>query len=168
MSRTLSYTHKFLLPIEPPAVFELFAEPHLLDRLTPAWFRLQPLGPVPERLEPGTEISYRLRWRGLPFRWTSLVTDVREPEYLAYEQRRGPFRYFRHEHFFESVDGGTEVLDRVFFRAPGGALSDRLIARPDLRRIFSFRQRRALPVWQSLQATERTARTNLALGRPRD
>ncbi|MDH3255041.1 MAG: SRPBCC family protein [Acidobacteriota bacterium] len=144
MRQPTSYTHSFRLPADRRAVFDLFADPRLLDQLTPGWFRLQPTGAVPERLGAGIAISYRLRWRGLPFRWTSLLTEWQAPEFIAYEQRRGPFRFFRHEHVFETVDGGTEVCDRVIFLAPGGALADRFIAGPDLRRIFAYRERQAL------------------------
>ena len=151
MSRTSSYTHSFHLPVERQAVFELFANPEYLDLLTPSWFRLRPLSEVSGKLEAGAEICYQLRWRGLPFRWASLLTDWQAPESFAYEQKKGPYRFFRHEHFFKSVDGGTKVCDRILFRAPGGDLADRLIARPDLRRILDYREQRALPVLRILQ-----------------
>lgn len=143
MTAVSAYRHVFRLPAEREALFELFSDPRLLDTLTPPWFRLRPLGELPRRLRAGSEISYRLRWRGVPLRWTSRITDWRPPGFFAYEQLRGPFRYFRHEHSFEASGGGTEVVDRVVFRAPGGSLADRLIAGPDLRRIFAFRERQA-------------------------
>lgn len=152
MSRTRSYIRSFHLPVERRAVFELFANPQYLDLLTPSWFRPRPTTEVSGELEVGAEVCYQLRWRGLPFRWTSLLTDWQAPEYLAYEQKKGPYRFFRHEHFFKSVDGGTEVCDRIQFRAPGGYLVDRLIVLPDLRRILDCRERRALPTLRMLQA----------------
>jgi ligand-binding SRPBCC domain-containing protein len=145
------------MPASRREVFELLADPHLLDRLTPPWFRLEPRGEVPRELDTGDEISYRLGWRGLPFDWTSLLTDWRAPDYFAYEQKKGPYHFFRHEHFFRSVDGGTEIRDYVYFRAPGGLPVDRLIALPDLRRIFAFRERRALPLLRALQEGVETA-----------
>lgn len=137
----IHYAHRFRVPAPRGAVFELFADPRRLDSLTPSWFRLQPTGPLPERLEKGVEIDYRLRWRGLPLRWTSRITDYEEDRFLAYEQKRGPYSYFKHEHLFSDVGPGTEVCDRVFFRTPGGTLFDRFVALPDLRRIFTCRQR---------------------------
>lgn len=151
MSRTSSYFHTFRLPVDRRDLFELFADPRYLDRLTPPWFRLLPEGDVSQSLRVGSEISYWLRWRGFRLRWTSLLTDWRAPDYFAYEQKQGPYRFFRHEHFFQDVDGETEVTDRVFFRTPAGALADRLIVRPDLRRIFAFRERHALPVLLALR-----------------
>lgn len=141
MTRTGSYSHVFWLPFERGALFDLFAEPRCLDLLTPPWFRLRPVGDPPRKLGVGSEISYRLRWRGLPLGWTSIVTDWQRPGYLAYEQKEGPYLYFRHDHVFESTDGGTRIVDRVFFRSRGGRLVDRLIVRPDLERIFGYRER---------------------------
>ncbi len=153
MTDATCYSHRFRLPYDRREVFDLFADPHALDRLTPSWFRLHPASDLPEDLGAGSEITYRFRWRGLPLPWTSRLTDWDAPRFLAYEQRRGPYRYFRHEHFFEPVDGGTEVLDRVYFRSPGGRLFDRLIATPDLKRIFACRERKAL----ALLGAERAA-----------
>ncbi len=143
MSLASRYAHTFRLPVERRVVFALFADPRYLDFLTPPWFRLRPIGDLPERLGAGSEISYRLRWRGLHFRWTSRMTDWRAPEFFAYEQLQGPYQSFRHEHLFADVASGTEVRDRVIFRAPGGRFTDRWIAAPDLERIFAFRERRA-------------------------
>lgn len=158
MTAASSYRHVFRLPVERRELFGLFSDPRLLDLLTPPWFRLRPLGPLPRRLGAGSEISYRLRWRGLPLRWVSRITDWREPGYFAYEQQRGPYRYFRHEHLFDAVEGGTEVVDRVFFRAPGGPLADRWIAGPDLRRIFAYREGRVRLLTSGLPANGATGR----------
>lgn len=145
-------SYAFRLPVPRPMAFDLLSEPLYLDRLTPDWFRLVPRVAPCRPLRPGSEITYRLRWHGLPFAWTSRITDWREPAFLAYEQRRGPFRYFRHEHSFHDVGGGTEIHDRVLFRMAGGRSVERLVAAPDLRRIFACRARRALPLLRALQA----------------
>jgi len=137
------YSHTFELAADRATVFRLFSDPRQLDSLTPSWFRLQPIGALPDLLEPGVEISYRLRWRGLPLRWTSLVTDYEENAFLAYEQKRGPYRHFRHEHFFSESDGATRVCDRVVFRTLGGRAADRWVVLPDLKRIFVSRERAA-------------------------
>jgi ligand-binding SRPBCC domain-containing protein len=149
VSQKRQYSHVFSLPFERHEVFALFADPRHLDLLTPPWFRLAPREPLPAKPVPGVEIRYRLRWRGIPWRWTSLITEWREPDFFAYEQKRGPYRYFRHEHAFTSTTSGTEICDRVLFHGPAGALADRLIALPDLRRIFAYRERIASSVLAS-------------------
>ena len=143
MSPSSSYSHVFSLPAGVEDVFRLFSDPGLLDALTPSWFELEPAPGFPRPLAPGSEITYRLRWRGLPLRWTSRIVDWEPPHLLTYEQVRGPYRAFRHEHRFEAETGGTRVTDRVVFRAPGGRLIERLLVRPDLERIFRHRERAA-------------------------
>lgn len=150
-----TYTHSFELPWERPRVFELFSDPQRLDRLTPQWFRLRPLGDATVELEEGTEIAYDLRYRGLPLRWTSRITDWQAPDFFAYEQRHGPYLRFRHEHIFESFAGGTRVRDTARYRAPGGRLVEGLIVRPELRRIFAYRERMA---WREMLALTKPTR----------
>lgn len=149
MKNSTTYSHVFTLPHSLATVFDLFADPRRLDRLTPGWFRLRPLA-LPPTLERGATIDYRLRWRGLPLRWTSLVTDWDRPRYFAYEQARGPYRFFRHEHAFEETEDGILVRDRVEFRGPAGRFVDRLVTLPDLARIFRFRESQALELLSGL------------------
>jgi ligand-binding SRPBCC domain-containing protein len=152
-----TYTHTFPLPANVEDAFALFADPRYLDLLTPSWFRLRPAQEIPDQLGCGFEISYRIRWRGLPLRWTSRLTDWQPPAFFAYEQLRGPYAFFRHEHCFVPTADGTEVRDHVLFRTHGGRLIDRLVARPDLERIFVYRERQAVPLLRERQAARRSS-----------
>lgn len=134
-----SYTHSFMLPGRLEATFNLFSDPRWLNALTPGWFDLRPIGSIPTPLRAGTLVPYRLRWRGLPLRWTSLITEWEPPHRLTYEQHRGPYRTFVHEHVFQATAGGTHVTDRVTFRSPAPRWFDRLLVRRDLGRIFRHR-----------------------------
>lgn len=109
-----------------------------LDAVTPPWFGLTPLA-SPSALFVGAEIEYRFRWRLLRTRWRSRIVAWQPYRFFAYEQVVGPFRYFRHEHRFEIIGGGTRMTDRVVYRCRGGRLVDRLLVAPDLDRIFAFR-----------------------------
>ena len=166
MTRENSYSHVFRLEAPRSRVFQLLSDPTYLDLLTPTWFRLQLLGEPPRELGIGTELSYRLRWRGLPFRWTSLLTEWRSSVYFTYEQKRGPYRTFRHEHLFRSVGLATEVTDRVFFRTPGGPYADKLISKPDLRRIFAYREKRAASVLSLLEKAPKGAPSRTLTSEP--
>lgn len=143
MSRPRSYEVRFLLPATIERCFALFCDPSRLNSLTPDWFDLRPLEPAPKALSAGTEIAYRLRWRGLPMRWTSRIVEWEPPQHLTYEQALGPYRSFRHEHRFHPVSGGTEILDRVIYRPYGGSVTDRLFVRSDLETIFRHRAERS-------------------------
>jgi ligand-binding SRPBCC domain-containing protein len=87
-------------------------------------------------------IDYRLRLHGIPLRWQSRIEVWDPPHRFVDVQTRGPYRHWRHEHLFEAARGGTICRDIVDYEVPGGWLIERLFVRPDVARIFKFRQRR--------------------------
>ncbi|TAH37096.1 MAG: CDP-paratose 2-epimerase [Planctomycetota bacterium] len=131
------------LPRPLEEVFAFFSDARNLDRITPPWLRFQVLTPQPVRLQPGARIDYKLRLRGIPLRWQSEITHWDPPRGFVDEQRRGPYRRWRHRHSFEARDGGTLVRDQVAYSVPGGWLApflQRVLVGRDLERIFAFRR----------------------------
>jgi ligand-binding SRPBCC domain-containing protein len=136
-------TSTLLVPRSLDEVFAFFADPGNLDRLTPPWLRFRIATPLPLVMRQGMQIDYRLRIRGLPLRWTSRITEWEPPHGFTDLQVRGPYRYWRHQHRFRAVAGGTECEDIVDFEGRGGwaePLLHRMFVGPDLRRIFEFRR----------------------------
>ncbi len=140
VARESSLTFHCWLPISRRQAFEFLSDARHLERLTPPWFRLLPLTPLPVEMEIGRTIDYLLRWRRLPLRWRSRVTAWDPPRRFTYEQEHGPYRLFRHDHLYRARNGGTAVVEEVSFAAPGGWLMHKLLVEPELRRIFTFRQ----------------------------
>jgi ligand-binding SRPBCC domain-containing protein len=130
------------LPAPLDEVFPFFADAFNLERLTPPWLRFRVLTPAPIRMAAGARIDYRLAVRGVPLRWQSEITVWDPPRRFVDEQRRGPYRYWSHQHLFEARDGGTRVTDEVRFASWGGAPVVRLLVAPDVRRIFAWRHER--------------------------
>jgi len=88
-------------------------------------------------------IVYRVRplFR-IPVTWVTEITHVAEQSLFVDEQRSGPYRIWHHEHHFRAIDGGVEIEDVVFYDIPLGAAGrvvERVLVRPQLRRIFSYR-----------------------------
>ena len=130
------------LPAPLAAVFDFYADAFNLELLTPPWLRFQVLTPPPITMAPGVEIDYRLRLHGIPLRWRSRITAWAPPYRFVDEQIRGPYRHWVHEHTFTARNGGALARDTVTYATPGGWLADRLLVRPDLNRIFAYRQER--------------------------
>jgi ligand-binding SRPBCC domain-containing protein len=131
---------ELLLPQTRDKVFELFSDAFQLAVLTPEWVHFNVLTPAPIRIREGTLIDYRLRLRGIPIRWQSRITVWEPPHRFVDEQMGGPYRRWHHEHIFETVEGGTLCRDIVDYAVYGGRLIEKLFVRPDVRKIFTFRQ----------------------------
>lgn len=124
-------------------VFDFFSRARNLEALTPPWLNFDVLTPEPIEMRPGTLIDYRLRMRGCPLRWRTLI-EVWEPQRMFVDrQLRGPYRLWHHTHEFEPHPGGTIVRDHVRYEMPLGAVgcvARRLFVRRDLEQVFDYRQ----------------------------
>ena len=120
-------------------VFEFFSNAHNLAEITPPWLNFEVLTPAPIEMTVGTRIDYRLKLRGFPIRWQSEITEWNPPHFFADEQRRGPYRLWRHTHTFDKVKEGVVVGDTVEYAVWGNELIGRLFVRPDIEKIFAYR-----------------------------
>ena len=127
------------LPVPREKVFPFFADARNLEAITPPWLNFQILTPGEIPMRVGAIIDYQLRLRGFPVRWRTEITGWNPPESFVDEQRRGPYRLWRHTHTFQDQNGGTLCLDRVEYAVPGGALINRLFVRQDVAKIFRYR-----------------------------
>lgn len=123
-------------------VFAFFSDACQLEKITPPFLKFRVLSPQPIELKEGALIDYRIRLRRLPLRWRTEICDWKPPFYFSDRQLRGPYRQWFHEHFFESVEGGTLVRDRVHYIVPGGRWVHRWFVKKDVTRIFEYRQQK--------------------------
>ena len=118
------------IPVPREELFEFFEDPRSLRKMTPdgMGFRILKMDQLPVRV--GFRIKYRIRVLGVSMRWLTTITEYERNRRFVDDQTSGPYAYWRHEHTFEDVDGGT--LGRAVHR---------LIVSRELRRIFDFRAR---------------------------
>lgn len=138
--RRLSVLHReTTVPASIEDTFSFFADAGNLQRLTPPWLNFTIHTPTPIAMRVGTEIDYRIRLRGMPIPWRSII-DVWEPGVCFVDRQTvGPYRWWYHEHRFVPTKGGTLVIDRVQYAPRVGWLSGPMVRR-DLERIFNYRQ----------------------------
>jgi ligand-binding SRPBCC domain-containing protein len=129
-----------VVPRPRDVLFEFFSDASRLELLTPSWLKFQVLTPGPIRISQGVLIDYRLRLHGIPLRWRSRISVWEPPVRFVDEQVRGPYKFWRHEHRFEETPVGTLCHDRVEYGVPGGRIINALFVRPDLAKVFAFRQ----------------------------
>ncbi len=134
---TLTREAIYAQPLE--TVFAFFADAGNLEQITPPWLGFSIHSPLPIEMRVGRIIEYRLKLHRVPIHWRTEITEWDPPHYFVDEQRRGPYRRWRHEHRFEEVANGVRVRDRVEYEHLGGALVHRLFVAPELRKIFDYR-----------------------------
>ena len=125
-------------------VFAFYGDATNLEAITPAWLRISVITSAPIARGVGTLIEYRLRWRRMPLRWTTIIEAWEPPHRFVDTQLQGPYRLWHHTHTFEAQMGGTQIRDEVRYQLPLGRLGvalHRLGIRRDLEAIFDDRAR---------------------------
>ena len=137
------------LPAPRSEVFAFFSDPANLEALTPAWLHFEVLTPRPLPQGEGALFEYRLRVRGLPIRWKTLIEAFVPGEKFVDRQISGPYALWHHTHRFEDLPpstdlpgGGTRMTDQVRYRVGFGLIGRIVTAlwvRGDVERIFQYR-----------------------------
>lgn len=129
-----------ILPATLDEVFAFYSDALNLAKLTPPHMNFRVVTQPPIEMKVGTLLDYELKVLGIPLKWQSEITEWEPKVRFADEQRKGPYKYWEHEHTFTEVDGGVRVCDRVHYGVPGGALVHRLKVKPDIQKIFAYRE----------------------------
>jgi ligand-binding SRPBCC domain-containing protein len=145
-----------IVPATLEQTFAFFADAARLEWLTPTWLAFRVLSPLPVSMRTGAEIDYHLTVYGLSIPWRSVI-DVWEPDLCFIDRQTiGPYRWWRHEHRFDPVAGGTRIIDHVEY-LPRLRWMTAAIVRRDLARIFDYRQLALRRHFESLADEHRRA-----------
>jgi ligand-binding SRPBCC domain-containing protein len=131
-------------------VFPFFANAENLNKVTPPWLKFEILAPLPIEMKVGTKVDYRLRLHGVPIRWRSDITEWDPPHKFTDIQIKGPYRFWKHEHFFTAESNRTKMIDRVEYAIPGWILArivHSLFVKRDLEKIFDYREWKFLEIF---------------------
>lgn len=128
-----------------PECWRFFSDPRNLRKITPPEMNFRIKRELPPEVYPGLMIEYTVSpLLGIPLTWLTEIVHVEAPHRFVDEQRVGPYRIWHHEHFFRALpEGGTEVHDLVTYVPPFGPLGavlNWLLIRPQLERIFDYRE----------------------------
>jgi ligand-binding SRPBCC domain-containing protein len=119
--------------------FAFFAEAANLAWLTPPSLGFTVVTPLPVTMRVGLEIDYRISVHGMRMPWRSVI-DVWEPGVSFIDRQTiGPYRWWRHEHRFDSVPGGTRIIDHVEYMPRLRWVTAALVRR-ELEHIFDYRE----------------------------
>lgn len=131
------------LPISIEQAWNFFSDPRNLCKITPASLDFKIISAVPAKIYDGLEIEYRVRpLLGIRLPWISRIHDVREPFQFVDVQLRGPYRYWHHQHTFESISTGVLMKDIITYEVPLASIFPWVndwVVKKELERIFNFR-----------------------------
>ena len=144
---THSFSIKQRIPIPVRDAWNFFSKPSNLQLITPASFQFKILSTSDDRpIYEGQIIDYTVRpLFNIRMRWTTLITRVEEEVMFIDEQKRGPYRYWQHQHCFRPIADGTEMSDIVRYEIPGwwaGDVLNTLLVKSDLKKLFLYRSAR--------------------------
>lgn len=127
--------------------WRFFSRADNLEKITPSYMRFDITSPVTDKpVYAGEIITYIIHpVLGIPLRWMTEITHVKEGEYFVDEQREGPYGLWHHQHHFEEVAGGVKMTDIVHYSLPLGILGQvahGLFVGKQLREIFAYRQKK--------------------------
>jgi ligand-binding SRPBCC domain-containing protein len=145
------------VPYPRERVFAFFSDPANLPPLMPGWqrARLERIALVaPPLLSTASvaagvgsliTISFRaIPWVPVRLEWDAYVAEFHWNESFCDEQRRGPFKHFRHCHRIRDDANGSVVSDTVEYELPLGLLGDfanGLAVKRQIRALFRYRQK---------------------------
>ena len=133
-------------------VFLFFSKPENLEQITPPNLNFSIITPRPIEMKQGLLIDYKVRIKGIPVRWRSLISSYEPPYSFIDQQIEGPYSTWIHNHTFEEKDGGTLVTDHVKYQIPFGLfgrIAHFIFVAKDLKNIFDYREKTISSVFKN-------------------
>lgn len=146
----IGYRLKATMEVERPIeeVFDFFSDAANLEAITPPWLNFRILTPMPLAISQGALLDYKIRLHMIPIKWRTEICVWDPPYRFVDQQLKGPYKKWYHEHTFVDLgDGVTLVNDNVHYIPRGGNLIHRLMVKPDLKKIFNYRQEKLTEIF---------------------
>lgn len=123
--------------------WEFFSSPANLKEITPDYMGFEIIDTIEDKMYAGQIIQYYVRpMFGVPLKWVTEITQVKDKEFFIDEQRFGPYKLWHHKHFFKEVNSGVEMRDIVHYGLPLGflgRLAHSIFIKKQLKTIFDYR-----------------------------
>lgn len=154
MAKYYKLYRKTVLPVSIEEAWEFFSSPQNLKKITPPFLGFEVTSQNPNNMYPGMIITYIVKpVLGIPLKWMTEITQVREHEFFIDEQRVGPFKLWHHQHLFKSTDNGVVMEDIIHYILPLsilGRIAHSLFVKKKLNQIFNYRSEVTDNLWSTL------------------
>ncbi len=132
------------IPVGIDEAWSFFSNAKNLLRITPPFLNLKVTSQLfDEEVFTGQRMTYRVKpILNMPLSWTTEITHVERLKLFVDEQKKGPYKLWRHQHHFKEIEGGVEMTDLVAYELPLGflgSIAHTLTAKKKLQEIFTYR-----------------------------
>ena len=131
------------IPVNIEKAWSFFSNPANLRLITPPEMKFTTLSSFEGSIYAGQLIEYKVRpLLGIPLYWMTEITSVDELNSFTDEQRKGPYRVWKHQHYFKQIEGGVEMTDIVHYQLPYGILGKMMhgiTVKKKLKALFHYR-----------------------------
>jgi ligand-binding SRPBCC domain-containing protein len=139
------YKAEQFLPISIEKAWAFFSSPKNLSVITPPSLDFKILSDLDGKdIHEGMLIDYRVRpLLGIPVRWQTEISDVKENYSFTDQQLTGPYKVWKHTHTFTAHKDGILMTDEIQYQLPFGWLGtimEKLIVRDKIKSIFEYRK----------------------------
>ena len=142
------------LPISVDQAWDFLSDPKNLKTITPDYMGFNILSGADRKMYAGQIIQYIVTpIAGIPTKWVTEITHVKDKEFFVDEQRFGPYALWHHKHFIRAIPGGVEMEDIVDYKLPFGVLGQLvhpILVKPKLKEIFDYRYNKLIDLFGSL------------------
>jgi ligand-binding SRPBCC domain-containing protein len=139
------------LPISLDEAWEFLSNPKNLKIITPEYMGFKTLSGDDREMFAGQIIQYIVTpVLGIPMKWVTEITHVKDKKYFVDEQRFGPYDLWHHKHFLKEIQGGVEMEDIVDYKVPMGIVGQLVhpfLVKPKLNEIFEFRRKKLIELF---------------------
>ncbi len=144
MSKIYSLKTVQRIPINLNKAWEFFSSPANLQEITPDNLGFKIISKHHgDNMYAGQVIEYKVSpLLGIPVYWMTEITHVEDQRYFVDEQRYGPYSMWHHQHHFNVIEGGVEMIDIVHYKLPLwflGDIANTLFVKRQLKQIFDYR-----------------------------
>jgi hypothetical protein len=125
------------------SIFSFFSDAKNLEDITPPFLNFHVAKMSTTNIQKGTLIDYKLKLKGIPLKWKTLISEWNPPYKFVDEQLSGPYTVWHHTHSFEKLGSGTLISDQVRYKLPLGFLGNLVASsfvQSDVEKIFKFRR----------------------------
>ncbi len=104
-------TRSLTLDLPRKKVFDFFADAENLERITPPELEFKIITEQPFDIKQGSLIDYKLKMRGIPLTWRTLISVWNPPYQFVDEALKSPYRQWIHKHTFTELESNKTLIE---------------------------------------------------------